>query len=717
MPWTLEIHHIYLRRPGDATLIIARHPAVGAHPPIARAVLIDGGDKGGGGYVNAYINAFAPAINLDAIVVTHFDKDHFYGITELLQRPVTPRYHNAIVYDCGRLPNLRLFDTYTDQHNVPNVRASKYSVYRNAIAARGMLHATADVNSFDIARYDANHFPTVPNVAGSEPPTWLLGKDVLWGNGLPAWAENPPAHAPLHPTLRCVVANKWVRQVAGLPRFISTVDIFNGPNRMSNAQIAAYESAKTQDNAKSLGFLLEFNGFRYYVAGDLFRQQEDGLNTIRAVPMQFNPGVGAFLNQNGNAAGRVLAMKTSHHGAVTSSSREFLTRLRPSAAVVSCGYNNSYGHPHPEVVNSLDGYPELPIGRDALNRHPTVPPKPPLPPILHYLTGYLTMAHTRAGDAGRTAGPPGASIRLTVTEAQSQRDCRGQVFRGVRAAADRVSTVTNLGLTAAQLDAIADAAVMRGVIAATAVAVGAGPATATAVGNAVESAGNRGGGGVPGLVSVAVAAAAAAPGAGAQAAAIAAVAAAGPGWAAAIGLGAAQVIGAAVVPGATAASITAAAQGAGPAVSVPGATAAGFAGFALRANLASASGAGFAAVAGLAAGLVGANAAQGTALGAAVGGLNGQAAAPALARLTTRAALAAGMAPGTAALAGAVAGAGSLGGPDQVRAATNAALNAIGDPGVPAAGNAAAVAATLAANDLFTVAFQAAAPVTIAHTD
>jgi len=42
-----------------------------------------------------------------------------------------------------------------------------------------------------------------------------------------------------------------------------------------------------------------------------------------------------------------------HHGSRGASSRAFLATVRPLAAVVSCGYANSYGHPHAEALARL----------------------------------------------------------------------------------------------------------------------------------------------------------------------------------------------------------------------------------------------------------------------------------------------------------------------------------------------------------------------------
>ena len=47
-------------------------------------------------------------------------------------------------------------------------------------------------------------------------------------------------------------------------------------------------------------------------------------------------------------------LKTAHHGSDTSTSQAFLDAARPQAALISCGRNNSYGHPHEEVLSRLD---------------------------------------------------------------------------------------------------------------------------------------------------------------------------------------------------------------------------------------------------------------------------------------------------------------------------------------------------------------------------
>ena len=48
-------------------------------------------------------------------------------------------------------------------------------------------------------------------------------------------------------------------------------------------------------------------------------------------------------------------LKVGHHGSDTSSTQEFIDAVQPDYSVISCGKNNSYGHPAEEVLERLKG--------------------------------------------------------------------------------------------------------------------------------------------------------------------------------------------------------------------------------------------------------------------------------------------------------------------------------------------------------------------------
>jgi competence protein ComEC len=50
---------------------------------------------------------------------------------------------------------------------------------------------------------------------------------------------------------------------------------------------------------------------------------------------------------------RADVLKVGHHGSRTSTTENFLDAVRPSAAIVSCGHDNSYNHPNKETVMKL----------------------------------------------------------------------------------------------------------------------------------------------------------------------------------------------------------------------------------------------------------------------------------------------------------------------------------------------------------------------------
>lgn len=47
-------------------------------------------------------------------------------------------------------------------------------------------------------------------------------------------------------------------------------------------------------------------------------------------------------------------LKVAHHGSSTSSSAEFIDAVSPDLSVISCGKNNSYSHPHNEILELFE---------------------------------------------------------------------------------------------------------------------------------------------------------------------------------------------------------------------------------------------------------------------------------------------------------------------------------------------------------------------------
>jgi competence protein ComEC len=89
-----------------------------------------------------------------------------------------------------------------------------------------------------------------------------------------------------------------------------------------------------ETNANSIVARLDYGGFSMLLAGDAEDQTEHRLLT-KEVDLQ----------------ARVL--KISHHGSKYASSVDFLNRVKPEVAIVSCGAWNRYGHPSQAVLDRL----------------------------------------------------------------------------------------------------------------------------------------------------------------------------------------------------------------------------------------------------------------------------------------------------------------------------------------------------------------------------
>jgi beta-lactamase superfamily II metal-dependent hydrolase len=51
---------------------------------------------------------------------------------------------------------------------------------------------------------------------------------------------------------------------------------------------------------------------------------------------------------------RSNVLKMGHHGSRTSTNEDWLKRVQPQLGIISAGQDNSFGHPHPEVVAALE---------------------------------------------------------------------------------------------------------------------------------------------------------------------------------------------------------------------------------------------------------------------------------------------------------------------------------------------------------------------------
>jgi lysophospholipase L1-like esterase len=108
---------------------------------------------------------------------------------------------------------------------------------------------------------------------------------------------------------------------------------------LGNARLAVLGPVeKTQDvNDMSIVLRLDYGEISFMFTGDAGKESEK-----------------LMLKEHSSSAFKAQVLKLGHHGSSSSNTKEFLLAVDPTYAVISCGKDNSYGHPHKEVVDLLD---------------------------------------------------------------------------------------------------------------------------------------------------------------------------------------------------------------------------------------------------------------------------------------------------------------------------------------------------------------------------
>lgn len=101
------------------------------------------------------------------------------------------------------------------------------------------------------------------------------------------------------------------------------------------APVAGYSPGDAPANNDSLVLRLSYGRHSFLLCGDVEKQIE-------------------YRMLDGNELTHSDVLKVAHHGSRTSSTEEFIGSVTPAIAVISDGFENSYGHPHPDVIERLE---------------------------------------------------------------------------------------------------------------------------------------------------------------------------------------------------------------------------------------------------------------------------------------------------------------------------------------------------------------------------
>ena len=104
------------------------------------------------------------------------------------------------------------------------------------------------------------------------------------------------------------------------------------------------------------------NNINIYVLSPSYIQEESNLNSI-VFKLTFNDNSFLFMGDaeeenekeilHSFKLNNIKCIKIGHQGSNSSSSLEFIKKISPDIAAISCGYKNQYGHPHRKVIDNL----------------------------------------------------------------------------------------------------------------------------------------------------------------------------------------------------------------------------------------------------------------------------------------------------------------------------------------------------------------------------
>ncbi len=105
------------------------------------------------------------------------------------------------------------------------------------------------------------------------------------------------------------------------------------PVDVSNEPMAADDP-----NEHNTVYMIYYNDIKIMVTGDLLEEDEQEM-------VKYYEGSDKL---------KCDILKVAHHGSKSSSCEEFLNAARPRIAVIQCGRNNFYGHPHQQTLDRLE---------------------------------------------------------------------------------------------------------------------------------------------------------------------------------------------------------------------------------------------------------------------------------------------------------------------------------------------------------------------------
>ncbi len=254
---------------------------------------------------------------VDAVFVTHADADHMNGVVELLEYGAEENIDVScvMVHEQNGLEELieqtNLLEVDEDRNREVFAQSSEIEKWQQLVEAANVAEVPiVEMGQGDCVQTDSMSL------------TCLYPLDEQ--NGLTGNASS-------------MVLSLEVETRGGFADIVNRVDLQNGI--LGNSQDGVFRALFTGDLEMD-GEVLLLDEYGKESAAGQGAVSEDvsmaGHDAVLGMEMQYD------------------LLKVGHHGSFGSSSTEFLEWASPELAVISCGKDNSYGHPHAETLERLE---------------------------------------------------------------------------------------------------------------------------------------------------------------------------------------------------------------------------------------------------------------------------------------------------------------------------------------------------------------------------
>src|SRR3989338_5148662 len=384
MRYAIEIIHLDVGQ-GDCSVLFVRDQW--DDNKIVRTVVIDCG--GAIQYedtteekTNSHIVLYDCLLNnsvkqIDVIIISHFDVDHYLGITNLMNLAAgsdAPAYlrnlfRETIIYDQGFSFGLR--NNGGEHPDIDNTGMTGINNLQFYYAIAKLLHQQPlyDNNGSILPALDETGRIIPQNVTNVRRACEFVfcGNPHRYKNGVET-NNNLPNNTKQTISIQRGVLNQYVdseewdtydehefqpcNYLLGRDLMVGQMNnpfgielecvIANGiahtydPDTDEVDTTVAY-TGFGDDNKFSIGVLLVMGEFTYWFGGDLEKKQEQSCVSYISYRM----------------TGQLSCMKAGHHGSNTANDNYFLNTLKPIGVVISCGHHATYNHPHLSVIEQF----------------------------------------------------------------------------------------------------------------------------------------------------------------------------------------------------------------------------------------------------------------------------------------------------------------------------------------------------------------------------